>query len=343
MKISKDTISENSPVYIIAEAGVNHNGDIEIAKKLIDVASHAGANAVKFQTFIPELLSSVHAEKAEYQKKYDPDNNNQIEMLNKLSLPFEDYYTLLDYAKDHNITFLSSPFDEKSLELLVELEVDAIKIPSGELTNLWLLDEINKYGKPAILSTGMSIPDEIEIALSHLKDINVALLHCVSSYPTPYNEVNLRAIHTLKEQFRIPVGFSDHTNGIEISLAAVSLGANIIEKHFTLDKNMVGPDHKSSINPNELNLMISSIRNIEECFGDGIKRVQPCEENVKAVARKSIVAKYDIKEGEKISRNNLTAKRPGTGIPILNFNQIDGKIALRTIKKDELITKEMII
>ena len=346
MKITmgKKRIGEEEPCFIIAEAGVNHNGSVELAKKLIDAAKDAGADAVKFQTFKTESVVVKDAQKAEYQKETTGEGS-QYEMIKKLELTEEDFRELADYAKEKDIMFLSSPFDKESVDLLYELDVPASKVASGEITNLPLLRYIAKKEKPIILSTGMSTLGEIEEALDVIRSEGVEdiiLLHCVSNYPARIEDVNLRAMGTLKQAFKLPVGFSDHTLGITAPIAAVALGACVIEKHFTLDRNLPGPDHKASLEPDELKEMVKAIREVEKALGDGIKRPTKEEEEIKKVARRSIVAKVDIPEGAIVTEDMLDVKRPGTGIEPRYIDMIIGKKAKEDIKKDEIISLKMI-
>ena len=324
---------------IIAEAGVNHNGDLNLAKRLVVEAKNAGADIVKFQTFDPNQLASKKAEMAEYQKDNLGTDDSQLSMLRKLALGNDAFNELSDYCKKIGIKFLSTPFDIQSIAFLNALQ-DTWKIPSGEITNYPYLVEIAKTHKSVILSTGMSSLDEIESALNVLKEngaCDISILHCNTQYPTPYSDVNLRAMYTLKNKFGLKVGYSDHTQGIEVPIAAVALGAEIIEKHFTLDRNMEGPDHKASLEPSELADMVLAIRNIEKALGDGEKRVTESERANLSVARKSIVAKTDIKKGEVFSEFNLTTKRPGSGISPMKWNNVQGTAAIRDFQKDELI------
>ncbi|MGF7400331.1 N-acetylneuraminate synthase [Thermoanaerobacterium thermosaccharolyticum] len=327
-------------VFIIAEAGVNHNGDIENAKKLIYVAKKSGADAVKFQTFKSEKVISKFAQKAEYQKETTGESDTQLDMVKKLELPYKDFKELKKYCDEVEINFMSTPFDLDSIEFLNELNIDVFKIPSGEITNLPYLIKIAQTNKPIIMSTGMSTLDEIEAAINILRQNGsgeITLLHCTTEYPAPYKDVNLRAMKTLRERFKVNVGYSDHTKGIEIPIAAVAMGATVIEKHFTLDRNMEGPDHKASLEPDELKAMVQAIRNVESALGDGIKR--PTESEIKniAIARKSIIAKRDIKKGEIFTEENITVKRPGNGISPMKWFEVLGKTAVRDFKEDELI------
>ena len=328
-------------VFIIAEAGVNHNGSLALAKKMIDAAVDAGADSIKFQTFDAERLVSKNAAKAEYQKKTTSSRESQYEMLRRLQLSRREHYELIAYSKKKGITFLSSPFDEKSANLLEKLGVTRFKIPSGEITNTPFLLHVAKKMKPIILSTGMSTLGNIEEALNIIYSTGnrqVQLLHCVTEYPAPYRDINLRALITMKNAFDIPVGYSDHTMGNEVAIAAVALGAEIIEKHFTLDKNMDGPDHKASLEPDEFKDMVSAIRNIEIAMGDGIKRPAECELKNMAIARKSIVAARSIKKDEKITRAKVVIKRPGHGIQPNDLMKIIGRRAKHDIEVDEVIT-----
>jgi N,N'-diacetyllegionaminate synthase len=325
---------------IIAEAGVNHNGSINLAKQLVDKAKEAGADIIKFQTFNPESLTSKYAEKAAYQKITTDAEESQQDMLRKLTLTNEDFYDLKKYCDDAGIKFLSTPFDLESISFLEKLGCDMWKIPSGEITNLPYLEKIASTHKPLIMSTGMATLDEVGDALQALKNNGageVTLLHCTTQYPAPYDSVNLKAMLTLKEKFGCRVGYSDHTKGIEVPIAAVAMGAEVIEKHFTLDRNMPGPDHKASLEPDELKAMVSSIRHIEQAMGDGVKKPSETEIPNKTVARKSIIAARDIKKGEALTEENLTTKRPGNGISPMKWHEILGTRAVRNFKEDELI------
>ncbi len=329
-------------VFIIAEAGVNHNGDINLAKKLIDVALDSGSDAVKFQTFKAENLVAVNAPKAEYQKHTTDADESQFEMIKKLEMDVNTHKELLAYAKKRNIMFLSTPFDHDSIELLCDLGLEIFKIPSGEITNLPYLRHIGKLNKKIIISTGMADIGEIEDALDVLiqagttKD-KITVLHCNTEYPTPYEDVNLTAMVTIGRTFNVKYGYSDHTLGIEVAVAAAALGASVIEKHFTLDKNMDGPDHKASLEPHELKAMIQAIRNIESALGDGIKKPGKSEIPNIVIARKSIIAKKPIKKGEIFTKENLTVKRPGNGISPMRWDEIIGKRARKDYDNDELI------
>lgn len=330
----------NKKCFIIAEAGVNHNGDLEIAKKLVDVACDAGVDAVKFQTFKTENLVTKNAEKADYQKE-NTGSGSQFQMLKKLELSYENHVILKQYCESKGIMFISTPFDFESVDLLEKLDIPLYKISSGDLTNTPLLKYIAKMNKPMIVSTGMANLGEVEKAVESIKKTDnnrISLLHCTSNYPTDYEDVNLNAMITLKNAFKFSIGYSDHTVGIEVPIAAVAMGAEIIEKHFTIDKNMEGPDHKASLNPQELKQMVKSIRNMEKAFGDGVKRCNKNEENTKTIARKSIVASKNIVKGENISYENITFKRPGNGMDPTFADEIIGKIAICDISVDEVIT-----
>ncbi|APA59234.1 N-acetylneuraminate synthase [Campylobacter coli] len=327
---------------VIAEAGVNHNGDLNLAKKLIDVASEAGADYVKFQTFKTELCISKNAQKAEYQLKTTSKIESQFEMVKKLELSKQAHEILMEYCKERNIKFLSTAFDLKSIDLLVELGIDIFKIPSGEITNLPYLRKIAQLNKKIILSTGMATLGEIEKALGVLVENGterekIIILHCNTEYPTPFEDVNLKAMKTIKEAFKLPVGYSDHTLGITIPIAAVSMGACVIEKHFTLDKAMRGPDHLASLEPSELKAMIKAIRELEKAFGDGIKKPSKSESKNINIGRKSLVAIGPIKKGDLFTESNLGIKRPGNGISPMEWDNIIGKIATRDFDIDELI------
>jgi len=334
---------DTSKVFIIAEAGVNHNGDIRLAYKLVDAAKEAGADAVKFQTFKAENVVSKIAEKAEYQKETTNSKESQFEMIKKLEFTYGDFEKLYDYCEKKNIMFLSTPFDVESARFLKELGLEIFKIPSGEITNYLLLKEIGSYKKQVILSTGMADLGEIEDALDVLiengtKRENITVLHCNTEYPTPFEDVNLKAMLTIKEAFKINVGYSDHTLGVEVPIAAVALGAKVIEKHFTLDKNMKGPDHKASLEPDELKKMVEAIRNIEKAMGNGIKKLSKSEAKNIHIARKYIVAKREIKKGEILTEENITVKRIGKeGFSPMMWNDIIGKRANKDYKIDEPI------
>ncbi|HIP55896.1 MAG TPA: N-acetylneuraminate synthase [Arcobacter sp.] len=330
-------------VFVIAEAGVNHNGSVELAKKLIDVAVESGVDAVKFQTFKAEKLVSKNAKKAEYQKKnLNNGDDSQFNMLKKLELDINTHNELIAYCNSKNIMFLSTPFDHDSIDLLNDLKLPIFKIPSGEITNLPYLKHIGSLKKKVILSTGMADMGEIEDALDVLYDAgtpkdDITVLHANTMYPTPMEDVNLKAMVTIGNTFDIAYGYSDHTLGIEVDIAAVAMGASCIEKHFTLDKTMEGPDHKASLEPYELKAMVKAIRNIELALGSSVKKPTPSETPNIKVARKSIVANTDIKKGEIFTEDNLSIKRPGDGICPMRWDEIVGSIASKDYKEDELI------
>ena len=346
--------------FIIAEAGVNHNGSLETAKKLVDMAVDAGADAVKFQTFNAEKVVTTTAAKAKYQIENTGTDESQLEMLKKLELPLSAHEELFSYCKEKGIVFISTPFDEESADMLDELGISIFKIPSGEITDKPLIQHIASKRKPIILSTGMSYLGEVEKAIGWIKEVNesmskwenektlihssthplihpLTLLHCVSNYPAAVEDTNLLAMKTMERAFGLPVGYSDHTLGIEISIASVAMGAKVIEKHFTLDRDMEGPDHKTSLEPDELKAMVKAIRNIEKALGDGTKRPMESEADMRNIARKSIVSARDIKAGETITVNDILVKRPGVGIAPELIEQVINKIAKINIKKDSLL------
>jgi N,N'-diacetyllegionaminate synthase len=327
---------------IIAEAGVNHNGDLALAKRLIDVAAGAGVDLVKFQTFNADRQVTRTAPKADYQTKATDSNESQHEMLRRLEITDEMHKDLIGHCVARNIGFFSTGFDIESIDLLESLGQDCFKIPSGEIANLPYLRHVGQLGKTVIMSTGMATLGEIEAALDVLEDAgtpraNVTVLHCTTEYPTPMAEVNLSAMQNIGKALGVAMGYSDHTSGIEVAIAAVALGATVIEKHFTLDRDLPGPDHKASLEPHELKAMVAAIRNIEVALGDGIKRLTPSEERNKSVARKSIVAAVDIHQGEYFTADNLTTKRPGTGISPMRWGEVIGRIAARDFVADDLI------
>lgn len=328
-------------VLIIAEAGVNHNGDVITAKKMIDAAVMAGVDIVKFQTFKAEELVTKKAVKADYQKVAGQGGESQFAMLKQLELGIEAHKELVAYCHEKKIVFLSTAFDLGSISFLEELQIPMYKIPSGEITNLPYLLEIAKTGKEVFLSTGMSNIEEVKEAVDILKKYGagkITALHCNTEYPTPFEDVNLNAVLTIKEELGLDVGYSDHTMGVEVPIAAVALGATVIEKHFTLDRNMPGPDHKASLEPHELAAMVKAIRNIEKAMGNGKKQPSPSEIKNITIARKSIVAKCAIKQGEVFSEDNITAKRPGTGISPMRWFEVLGQKAAKDFQEDELIT-----
>lgn len=362
-------VTNKHRTYIIAEAGVNHNGSLELAKALIDAAAEAGADAIKFQTFKAERLVTMNARKANYQIVNDNSHDTQFEMLKALELDEESYETLMQHCKTKGIDFLSTPFDIPSAKLLIErLQLPIIKISSGDLTNAPLLLTIARADKPVLLSTGMSTLAEIEMALGVLAfgyihkegrpslqafyeafcsdegqealREHVTLLHCTSEYPAPFDEVNLRVLETLKQSFHLRIGYSDHTQGIAVPLAAVAMGAVVIEKHLTLDRNLPGPDHRASLEPEELEQMVTSIRQIEQALGDPVKRLTLSEKNNRLVVRKSLVALRPVKKGEPFTEDNLTVKRPGDGISPMHYWDWLGKLSPRDYEADEVVKDE---
>lgn len=328
---------------IIAEAGVNHNGDIALARELVRVAAAAGADMVKFQTFVADKITAPSAPKAEYQKASTGAGENQKEMIAKLELSRADHEVLLDECRQHGISFFSTGFDVESIDMLVDLGLNRLKIPSGEITNLPLLRHYASKQLPIILSTGMATIGEVEAAVEALVEggvpgEDITVLHCNTEYPTPLGDVNLRAMITLGAALGLRFGYSDHTAGVEVAIAAVALGAVIIEKHFTLDRTMEGPDHRASLEPDELRYMVSAIRNVEQAIaGDGVKRPSASEFKNRAVARRSIVAACQIAAGETFTSKNLTSKRPGTGISPMRWDEVIGRAASRSFVADELI------
>jgi N,N'-diacetyllegionaminate synthase len=343
MESISDKYNTNRHVTIIAEAGVNHNGNLELARKMVYAAKEAGADYVKFQTAVPELVISDIAPKAEYQKETTGTEQSQLEMCRAIHLPLSDYSGLKALCDEVGIGFMSTPFDLVSIDCLNELNMDYWKIPSGEITNLPYLRKIARLGGRVILSSGMSTLDEVKTAVKILQDNglrheDIYLLHCTTQYPTPFNAVNLKAMQSLKDAIKCGgVGYSDHTVGIEVPVAAVGMGACIIEKHFTLDKNMPGPDHRASLEPQELKAMVDAIRNIEQAIGDGDKVVTDTERPNIVVARKSIVAARDIKAGEILTEENITVKRPGNGISPMLWDSVIGTAAIHDFERDHLI------
>lgn len=333
-------------IFIIAEAGVNHNGDLELAKKLVDAAVEAGADAVKFQTFKAEEVVTPGAERAQYQKDNMPGKDeSQLEMIKRLELSYAQFRELYAYCRQKGIIFLSSPFDPESIDFLAELGVPYFKIPSGEITNYPFLRRIAGKKRPVILSTGMATLGEVEGALQVLREAgakDITLLHCTTNYPALLEEVNLRAMLTMKQAFALPVGYSDHTMGIAVPIAAAALGAEVIEKHLTLDRNLPGPDHSASLEPGEFKEMVVAIRQVEKSLGDGIKRPAPGELAVMPAARRSLVAARDIAAGEMITESCLTARRPGTGIPPNFWDVVVGRQARRDIAAGSILSWDMI-
>lgn len=347
IQIGNRTIGKDSAVFIIAEAGVNHNGDVGLAKRLIDVAYESGADAVKFQTFKANKLISSRAPQGDYRS-----TGVDIKLIEKLELSLQHYIELIEYCQDLDIIFLATPFDFGSVNLLEKLNASAYKISSSDLTNLPLLKHIASKQVPMLLSTGMGYLSEVEQALLAIssvmddKPINhlpVVLMHCVSHYPAPMNEINLNAIKTLSDTFKLPVGYSDHTRGVEAAIAAVVMGACVIEKHYTLNRNFPGPDHKSSVEPDDLRFLVESIRNIETALGDGVKRPANCEISAIQISRKSLVAACDISTGDVITKDMLEIKRPGIGIEPKYYDLILGKKAVGDILEDEVLTWEMFL
>lgn len=327
---------------IIAEAGVNHNGDLDLARQLIDVAAEAGADLVKFQTFSADRLVTTHARKADYQTQTTDAGESQYSMIRRLELTRDMHEALMAHCKSRETQFFSTGFDPESIDLLVELGLNCFKIPSGEITNLPFLRHVGRYGKLVILSTGMATLGEIEAALEVLEQAGtlrdrITVLHCNTEYPTPMADVNLRAMLTIRDAFGVAVGYSDHTAGIEVAIAAVALGATVIEKHFTLNRNLPGPDHRTSLEPDEFKVMVAAIRNIEQALGDGIKRPSVSEAKNKPIARKSLVAACAIRAGDCFSETNLAVKRPGTGLSPMRWDEVLGRKAPRDFAPDELI------
>jgi N-acetylneuraminate synthase len=338
-------VGAGHPCFVIAEAGVNHNGEIDQALRLIDAAAEAGADACKFQTFSADRLVTRHADKAAYQKETTGAGESQHAMLKRLELSPADHERLLAHATARGLTFLSTPFDPESLDLLVTLGVPAIKIGSGEITNLPLLELAARAGKPIILSTGMSYLGEVERAVRAIQaqgEVPLVLLHCVSSYPARPADVNLRAMATLQQAFGLPVGYSDHTLGIAVTIAAIALGACVIEKHFTLDRTLPGPDHRASLEPAELAAMVRAARDVEAALGDGQKRPTPGEMDTIRVARKSIVSSVEIPAGTTITARMLAIKRPGTGISPAEMDRVIGRVARTSIPADTVVEWEML-
>ena len=330
-------------IFIIAEAGINHNGSLNNALEMIQVAKEAKADAIKFQTAEPELVMTSYAEKANYQMQKSEKKETQLDMIKKIHLPQNAYKKLKNECDKIGIEFMSTAFDDVSIETLRKLELKRIKIPSGEITNLPYLRKIGLIGKPIVMSTGMSTLKEISAAMDILlstgvKKKNITILHCNTEYPTPFKDVNLQAMLSIRDEFDVNVGYSDHTLGIEVSIAAVAMGATVIEKHFTLDRTLPGPDQAASLEPEELKSMILAIRNIEKTFGHGVKKPSPSVIKNISVARKSIVASKSIKKGEKFCEDNLTVKRPGTGISPMMWDEVLGKVSPKNFNYDELIS-----
>lgn len=338
-------IGPDQPCFVIAEAGVNHNGELDLAKRLVDVAVAAQVDAVKFQTFQPERIATQDAPKASYQEGVVRRGESQVEMLRRLALSDDAHRELMAYARDRGILFLSTPFEEGSADFLEALGVPAFKIASGELTNLSFLAHMARKGKPMIVSTGMSTLKEVAAAVRTIRATGLReliLLHCVSSYPADPSEANLRAMRTLAEAFRVPVGFSDHTPGIEVALAAVALGACVVEKHVTLDRRLPGPDHQASLEPQELAALVRGARIVESALGHGRKEPSPSEVGTAAVARKSLVAARDIPQGSRLTKEHVAIKRPGTGLPPAMLDDVVGRVAAADIPADTVLLLEML-
>lgn len=328
IEIAGRTVGHGYPCFVIAEAGVNHNGELDLAKRLVDIAVEAGADAVKFQTFRTDAVVAMDAPKARYQLETTDKDQSQADMIRKLELPAEAFAQLKSYCHERNIVFISTPFDEGSTDLLDGLGVPAFKVPSGETVNIPFLRHIARKGKPVILSTGMSYLGEVERAIRTIREAGneqLVVLHCVSNYPASPVDVNLRAMRTMRQAFQVPVGFSDHTLGLEVPLAAVALGACVVEKHFTLDRNMPGPDHRASQEPDELKALVKSIRIVEAALGDGVKQPAESEENTKQMARRSLYMRRAVREGAVISEEDLIALRPAGGIPPDQFDLVVGR------------------
>lgn len=341
--INNNRIGFPNPCFIIAEAGVNHNGNFDLAIKLIDEAFLAGANAIKFQTFQAEKIVSSLAKKAQYQERSTGDVGTQLEMIKKFELSFSEFLALSNYCCEKGIIFLSTPFEEESADFLDSLGMPAFKMASGELTNLPFQAHVARKGKPMIVSTGMSNLDEIALAIKTIQSNGnppVVLLHCTSNYPTPPEEANLNAMKTIRDRFNLLVGYSDHTEGIEIPIAAVSMGACVIEKHFTLDKKLPGPDHKASLEPTELRQMVTSIRKIEQALGDGVKKPTASEMEVASVARKSLFVKHDLITNHQIQMDDLISLRPGTGISPINIDKVIGRKVNKSLEAGTMLKEE---
>lgn len=345
IEIAHRRVGAGQPLFVIAEAGVNHDGDLAAAKQLIDVAAAAGADAVKFQTFRAEQLVTAEAAKADYQTRATGGDESQLEMLRKLELSFDAFRELSAHCETRGILFLSTPFDEGAADFLDSLGMPAFKIPSGEITNLPLLDHIARKGKPMIVSTGMATLGEVEAAIETIQaagNDRVIVLQCVSNYPADPSDANLRAMQTMRDALGVPTGYSDHTLGIEVSLAAAALGACVIEKHFTLDRTRRGPDHAASLEPAELQAMIAGIRVVERALGDGRKRPAASEANVAGVARRSLVAARDIRAGERVTNDMIAVRRPGTGLAPSLRQHVVGRVARADVKRGELLSFEVL-
>ncbi|MGB0383248.1 MAG: N-acetylneuraminate synthase [Ardenticatenaceae bacterium] len=345
IKIAERAVGLGHPCFIIAEAGVNHNGSIEMARQLVDVAVLAGADAIKFQTFKAERLVTPDAPKANYQLETTGASETQYQMLHRLELSLEAHRELMAYCQQKGILFMSTPFDEQSANLLADLGVALFKIPSGEITNLPFLSHVAQKNKPMIVSTGMSYLGEVESAVRTIQETSnqkLVLLHCVSNYPADPADTNLRAMHTMATAFGVPVGYSDHTPGIEVALAAVALGACVIEKHFTLDRNLPGPDHRASLEPDELAGMIKGIRVVEAALGNGCKLPAASEANTASVVRKSLVAARDLLAGTVLTKDMIAIKRPGTGLSPSMRDELIGRTLNQDIQRGTLLALEML-
>ena len=345
MRVFGKDLAAGMPALIIAEAGVNHNGDMELARKMVEEAARAGADAIKFQTLDAARYISCYAPQAQYQQQNTGTDESQVNMVRKYELSRQAHIDLIEHCRACGVPFFSTAFDEGSVDLLDELEVECYKVPSGEINNLPLLTHIAGKGRPVILSTGMSYLGEVERAVAYLRDggcADIAVLHCVSNYPTQPADLNLRAMVTMARAFGMPVGFSDHTLGTEAAIAAVALGAQVIEKHFTLDRDLPGPDHLASLEPNELQQMVAAIRNVEVGLGDGFKRPMPSEQNTRDVARKSLVAAAPITTGTALTEDLLDRKRPGTGIAADEMAFVLGRRVNRDLATDEILNWEML-
>ena len=345
IKIGDRTIGHGCPCFVIAEAGVNHNGNLDMSFQLVDAAVNAGADAVKFQTFTAERIVTRDAPKAAYQKETTGSNESQLQMLKKLELSPQDHRRLQACCEKQGIIFLSTAFDEKSADFLEELDMPAFKVPSGEITNLPFLKHVAQKGKPLIVSTGMSSLEEVKSAVAVIRKTgnrDLVLLHCVSAYPADAADANLRAMQTLSTAFGVPVGYSDHTLGIEVSLAAVAIGACVIEKHFTLDCTLPGPDHRASLEPGELSVLVRGVRTVEVALGHGRKEPALSEADTAAVARKSIVTACDIPAGTRVTRKLIVMKSPGTGLPSSLLGKVIGRIAIKDIPADTLLSFDLL-
>lgn len=345
IRIGSRDVGPGAPCFVIAEAGVNHNGDVGQAKRLIDVAAASGADAVKFQTFIADKLTSATAPKAAYQRATTGADESQLEMVRRVELPFEAFRELQGHARDAGILFLSTPFDAESADFLVSMDIPALKVPSGEITNTPFLEHLARTRKPLIVSTGMADLDEVGTAVEVIRKAGgneVVLLHCVSNYPASAASVNLRAMQTMESRFQLPVGYSDHTLGFEVALAAAALGACVIEKHFTLSRDLPGPDHKASLEPPELKALVSGIHNVQTALGDGVKQPAEEERDTRAVARRSLVAARDLAPGTVLARDAITILRPGTGLPPSQFENVIGRKARIAIAAGTPLTADML-